>query len=120
MTGRDELIEEMRREGYIIKDPPPPPEVHHCMHPGCDVTDEDRVDWLFDFTVECAYGEEGWAREKRYVCEEHLPQLAQDLIALGFGSHRHGGINFLEVTSCPGWTHMDSCPTPEKEDDEDD
>lgn len=107
MTIDPELaIRELRRLGYIIKDPLPPPPVQRCLY--CGNTDD-----LIDVTVEVAHGEEGYARVERYVCDGDLVMLTAQLIDLGFGTHAHGGICFLEVTKCPGFTDMDQCPTPE-------
>jgi hypothetical protein len=110
----DDYVETLRAAGYKITPPQPPPPVHKCML--CDVTDEN--DWLTDITVMTAYGEEGFAEEKRYVCEEHVEDVTSELIKMGFGSHRHGGINFLEDSSCPGYEKMELCPTPESDDED--
>ncbi len=86
----------------------------------CGITDSDNEDdgygYLTDITVTTAKGEEGWAEELRWVCQKHLEEVTTSLIGLGFGSHRHGGINYLEDDQCLGYIHMDACPTPEVED----
>lgn len=84
----------------------------------CGITEtqnrQDGFGPLTDITVTTARGEEGYAEEVRYACNEHLIKQTQLLVALGYGSHRHGGINFLETDLCPGYLNMSDCPTPEE------
>lgn len=85
----------------------------------CGKTDsensEDGFGSCLDISVEIASGEEGWAKEFRWMCNDHLIEIPMALIDLGFNSHRHGGINFLEDHNCPGYNHRDDCPTPEED-----
>lgn len=92
----------------------PPPE--HTCH-WCGKTDSENEDDgygpLVDIFVLVANGEEGQAEQLRYVCNDHLIEQSRALINLGYGVHKHGGTNFLEPMDCPGYDHMDDCPTPE-------
>lgn len=94
----------------------PPPE-NFCSW--CGITDHDNREDGFgpctDISVMTANGEEGFAHEVRWACQEHLCEVTVALVGLGFGSHRHGGINFLEDYRCPGLSHRNDCPTPEIE-----
>lgn len=68
---------------------------------------------LVDVRVVVANGEEGFADITQLLCDDHLPGILDGLVALGFVDHRHGGINFLEDPSCPGYRGgREACPTP--------
>jgi hypothetical protein len=70
---------------------------------------------LTDVHIIMAEGEEGYANERRFVCNDHLIMMSLIFNGLGFSSHRHGGINNLEDVLCPGFRNMDDCPTPDNE-----
>lgn len=95
--------------------PPPDNTCHWCGKSDTE-NEDDGYGPCVDITVITANGEEGFAQVTRYACFEHLEEIAEALIALGFGQHRHGGSNFLEPRSCPGYNTMRACPTPEVED----
>lgn len=80
----------------------------------CGVTEDDEPDgFLSDVRVMTADGEEGQADVTMLLCGRDLEEVLPVLRGLGFKDHRHGGINFLEDTECPGW---EKCPTPNPED----
>lgn len=80
----------------------------------CGVTEND-AEWemLFDVRVITADGEEGFADVVQLLCNDHLIEVTEALVALGFKDHRHGGANFLEDNHCPGAERMNACPTPD-------
>jgi hypothetical protein len=88
----------------VIEEQFTPPPDNECFR--CGMTDSENEDngygGLIDFRVITSEGEEGYANELRFVCQDHFEELSEALIDLGFGSHRHGGINFLEDDKCPG------------------
>jgi len=96
--------------GWTVKPPPLPPPVRKCY--ACEVTDED--DYLTEFTaVTCGQGHsEGYDHRTLYACEYHFDDLADGLRELGFKTHYHGSITFLEDEECPGKNGKE-CPTPE-------
>lgn len=99
-------------EGYydaLVPVEEPEPALPHCSY--CD-----RTNQLTDVRVIIAESEEGWADERRLVCENHIDSMTAGLRRLGFRSHRHGGINYLEDDDCPGCDNKAACPTPEPED----
>jgi hypothetical protein len=115
-TSYDEYIAALEKAGYKITPPPPPSPVHRCMRCGKSEAETDE-EWLTDITVEAAVGEEGYSRERRWVCQDHLEEVTGALIKLGFASHYHGSIVFLEDVSCPASGHtipVGECPTPSK------
>lgn len=122
MPNFEILADELRKAGYTVRAPAPPPPRHTCLV--CGTTQEGEgwypEPYMTDVTVVTAQGEEGYAHETRYVCLEDvcLQELTDALVKLGFGSHRHGGINFLEVTDCPGASKTSDCPTPEVDEDD--
>jgi hypothetical protein len=119
-SSLNSAIEALRAEGYRVIEPPPPPPENHCATCGRSDDDNERAGFgpLVDVQVYVAYGEEGTAAPKRYFCYEHLEPVCDALIALGFGVHRHGGINFLEPQDCPGHRDFEACPTPVVEDED--
>jgi hypothetical protein len=96
--------------------PEPPP--LHCSWCGRTDPENRREGYggLTDIRVIVAEAEEGQADVMRLACYEHLEVVAQQLGAIGFFSHRHGGINYLEPMACPGYLDMKNCPTPDPED----
>lgn len=110
MSGDDaaeRMAEYLRAAGWKLTPPPPEPPVYTCLWDGCDTTDEQEA--LIDVTVEVNRSEEGHATVRRFVCGWHSDEAMRALVRLGFGSHRHGGINFLEAP-CPGSDDMTACP----------
>lgn len=71
--------------------------------------------YLVDFDFVIADREEGFSNAKGWLCEEHLSTVTDALIQAGLGLHVHGGICFLEDTSCPGYQTRKACATPEKQ-----
>lgn len=120
MSDLDAAIESLRRAGYIVREPTPPPPENFCYK--CGKTDseneEDGFGPCVDIRVIVAYGEEGYDDVTHYVCNDHLVSVTKALIDLGFGVHKHGGIHFLEIEDCPGFSRSKSlCPTPDVDDD---
>lgn len=71
----------------------------------CGISEDDDYDnYLVDFTLTVADGEEGFAQVTQFICGNCHDKMAEALIALGFKDHRHGGINFLEAKDCGGWS----------------
>lgn len=62
----------------------------------------DPHDLLTEIYIYVAPGEEGDSQQMRQLCEECADRIIDFLVANGFASHRHGGINLLEDTTCPG------------------
>lgn len=85
----------------------------------CDKTDDDNMADGYgpcvDIQIVIANGEEGHSDVKRYACDEHLTEVTEKLIGMGFGVHVHGGACLLEDTECIGATNYGSCPTPEEQ-----
>lgn len=108
----NDAVQLLRGAGYQVKEPPLPIPIHSCIR--CDNNDE--FERLVDITVITSVGEEGHAEVTRYVCDDHLVDILELLVDLGFSDHRHGGINFLEDSECPGYADMHKCPTPAPED----
>lgn len=81
---------------------------------------ESETGWsrLIDIRVSVSLGEEGAADITMLLCDEHFSTIQASLLYLGFADHRHGGINFLEATWCPG-ADGGVCPTPHDDEDED-
>lgn len=86
----------------------------------CGVNESETTGWtgLIDVRVAMAWGEEGAADITMLLCSDHFPHIRASLLILGFGDHRHGGINFLEATWCPG-ANGGVCPTPQEDEDGD-
>jgi hypothetical protein len=107
----ESALRELRAAGYQIKEPLPKPEPNRCFVCGItddyDAPDDDIADLLVPIQVIVSEGEEGQANELRYFCYFHFTLVTEPLIKLGFGSHRHGGINFLEDESCGGYYECD-------------
>lgn len=105
----------------LLRELLPKPAVRTCSW--CDITDEqnfqDGYGNLTDVRVITAASEEGFADIERFMCNGHLITVTALLRGMGFKDHRHGGINFLEDDHCPGFDHMEACPTPAKDDDDD-
>jgi hypothetical protein len=106
-------IDALRAQGYTVI----PPSVvipHACALCGATDLDNESDGYgpLVDVEIRAAYGEEGTANPTRYFCQEHLNVVCETLVKLGFGVHRHGGINYLEVLDCPGVRNPEDCPTP--------
>ena len=89
----------------------------------CGMT-EDETEWgsLFDVRVVTREGEEGFADVTQLLCDEHAIEVLEELKALGFKSHIHGGTNSLEDMNCPGSGMIVGgvCPTPVDHDPYDD
>jgi hypothetical protein len=94
---------------------PPDNACHWCGKTDTE-NDDEGYGPCVDITVRTADGEEGYAQVTRYACNDHLIEITGKLMALGFGEHRHGGINFLEPQDCPGYERMADCPTPASDD----
>lgn len=105
-----DVIAELRAAGWEVIPIPPPAPPNRCMK--CGKTDEGWMHFT-DVTVTIADGEEGYAHVEKFVCEEDLAEVQEDLIEAGFVLHAHGGINYLEPPDCPGTRDMPLCPTPE-------
>lgn len=109
--GAEEKLKEAI-EGYFAPYPDP-------VCNWCGMTWEEQEDnygyGLLDMTVEVSDGEEGHAIARTYACAEHADEKTKALRALGFVSHRHGGINFLEPEDCVGTKSYGACPTPQEE-----
>lgn len=103
------LADRLVARGVIVPETVPAPPPLHCSYCG-------RTYHLTDVRVIIAESEEGWADEMRLVCENHIDSMTEGLRNLGFKSHRHGGINFLEDDNCPGRNNKAACPTPDPED----
>lgn len=71
-----------------------------CESCGISMLDEPD-NYMCDIRVVIAQGEEGFADVKLNVCGACLMDYQKALLLLGFRDHRHGGINFLDDTSCP-------------------
>lgn len=82
---------------------------HTCSIPGCDKTEDDYGYPLTYVTVRTRVGEEGYAEVGQALCDEHFFSMQEALRLIGFESHRHGGINYLENQDsvCGGWN---KCP----------
>lgn len=68
----------------------------------------DPSDLLTEIDIYVAPGDEGESQQMRQLCEECADRVIDFLVTNGFASHRHGGINLLEDTACPG--AMGVCP----------
>lgn len=114
----DDIILDLRRMGFTILEPAPPPPLPENVCVSCGAT-ESESEWgcLTDVRVIIADGEEGYADLKKYVCEECLEPMQDALCALGFKDHRHGGINYLEDAKCVGALDTGKCPTPDLDED---
>lgn len=88
----------------------PPPDVV-CSRCGRSEDDNDGIP-LIDVRVIVHEGEEGFADITQWLCEAHFERARASLEDLGFVDHNHGGINFLEDSSCPGFHKMADCPHP--------
>lgn len=112
MNDYERMAHQLRAAGYRVEAPPPPPPPRRCHW--CERTEDDNLadgyGPLVDITVVTAEGEEGYAFERRLACHEHLESITEELVGLGFGNHRHGGINFLEDPRCYGVASR--CPAP--------
>jgi hypothetical protein len=111
LSPRPEILEQLLAViGRAFAVPPD----HECHF--CGMTDTENEDNGFgpltDVRVIIANGEEGFADITRWVCNDHLISVTEDLRRSGFSEHRHGGINFLEDMDCPGSRNMDDCPSP--------
>jgi hypothetical protein len=116
VVSYEDYIATLEKAGYKITPPPPPRPVHHCMRCGKSEAETDE-EWLTDIMVEVAVGEEGYSREMRYVCQDDMVGVLEALIKIGFSSHYHGSIVFLEDVSCPASGHtlpVGECLTPSK------
>lgn len=76
----------------------------------CGITAE-QADYgvLTDITISIAFGEEGQAIITKFVCDDHLAEYTDIFEGMGFSDHRHGGINFLEDTTCAGAENPANC-----------
>lgn len=83
-----------------------------CRVCGAKVGDPD-IDYLTDFEITVARQEEGHSNVRGYLCEEHMIVFADSMQLLNMTLHVHGGICFLEDTTCPGHANTEDCPTPE-------
>jgi len=81
-----------------------------CVMCHDEAPDEDE--FLTDATVVVADGEEGYSNVTLLLCSDHLDLVAEGLGKLGFIDHRHGATSTLEDRNCPGFSHLDQCPTP--------
>lgn len=82
----------------------------------CGTTEDENDMPLLDVTVEVSQGEEGWDRVMLWYCDVHAWPLLKQIQSLGFNSHRHGGINFLEDRGCIGSSSYGACLTPTEDD----
>lgn len=84
-----------------------------CSRPGCGLHHWDDGAPLTPFTVTVLPGEEGYSEVTQILCQEHNIEVAEALIALGFGSHNHHGTCTLDAnafgTACGGYG---KCPHP--------
>lgn len=67
-----------------------------CSRPGCGFHHWDDGAPLTPVKVEILPGEEGYAEVTQLLCQQHLVEVAEALINLGFGSHNHHGTNMLD------------------------
>jgi hypothetical protein len=104
-----ELREELSQEQLYTG----PVEVVEDRCSVCGMTESESGWGMFvDVRVVVAEGEEGFADITQLLCDEHLETVTKALMNLGFKDHRHGGVNYLEDSTCPGENEMDACPTP--------
>lgn len=80
----------------------------YCDSCGIDIEDE-YDNYLTDFMVRCANGEERFAEVTNFYCGDCLLKIMTLMVDIGFADHHHGGINFLEDTECPGYHNLE-CP----------
>lgn len=78
----------------------------YCDSCGIDIEDEDD-NYLTDFKVRCADGEEGFAEVTNFYCGHCLMEVITLMTSIGFVDHHHGGINFLEDAECPGYNNLE-------------
>lgn len=114
ITLEDALIV-VRAHGYRVVEAEPEPEPNRCWT--CGVSEHDE--YLTDVRVIVAEGEEGHADLLRWFCDRDLENVTLALVGDGWCDHRHGGINFLEDTSCPGARDSSQCVAPVTDEDED-
>lgn len=117
LLGDGEMTPIAKRQLESLCAEPPIPD-NLCFRCGKSDTEneEDGFGPLVDVSVMVANGAEGFAHVLRYVCNQHLIAVTDAFRGLGFVSHRHGGINFLEPLDCPGRGDPRACPSPEEED----
>jgi hypothetical protein len=84
-------LELLRDKGYRVTPPPPQPPPRRCAV--CKVSEEDE--YLTDFRVTVAAGEEGFSDVRRFFCEVHMIPVIDSLMEMGFESHHHGSTTFL-------------------------
>ena len=93
--------------GYSVQEPPEPAPEHRCAV--CGKTDQENRDGfgggLIDFQVIVHAGEEGASYVTRFFCDEHMQDVGDVLVKLGFGSHHHGSTTFVEAdtSECGGY-----------------
>lgn len=103
----DGLARKLRGYGYKVIEPVPQPP---CECSECGISDKE--DYLVEFRVQIASGEEGYSDVTIYRCDLHSSELMEAIFEMGFLTHHHGTISYLEDTRCPGARRRDDCPTP--------
>lgn len=107
--SRSEMIEAavalLLREGYGPITRPREVAPRECSV--CGVKDEDE--YLTPIEVAIAQGEEGSSQVTMYRCQEHLAEIQEGLVALGFVTHEHGSTAYLEDGECPGAIQPKQC-----------